>query len=261
MSPEVDSALQVAVVAEPEGAIGRITLRRPDAMNAITVALADDLAAAVRRLGDTCDVVVIRGAGGNFCVGGDFHELERLRAEGSGAMATLFEAFGRACEAIAEAPVPVVAAVQGYAMAGGFELLQACDLAVVQSDAVLADNHARFGMVPGGGGSQRLPRLVGRHRAAALILTGDRISGAEAFAWGLAYRAPEPADFDAVLEELVASLASRQRAAQQRTKRLIRSGLDLPLADGLALERDVVVEYLSGEAAGASIATFTENRG
>jgi enoyl-CoA hydratase/carnithine racemase len=116
-------------------------------------------------------------------------------------------------------------------------------------------------MVPGGGGSQRLPRLVGRHRASALVLAGDRLSGTDALAWGLAYRAPEPEDFDAVLEELLATLASRDRAAQARTKRLIRDGLDLPLADGLALERDVVVEHLSGETAGESIATFTGNRG
>jgi enoyl-CoA hydratase/carnithine racemase len=249
------------VVAERDGAIGRITLARPDAMNAITIALADGLAAAVTELGDDCGVLVIRGAGGNFCAGGDFHELEGLRAEGPAAMATLFEAFGRACDAVADVPVPVVAAVQGNAMAGGFELLQACDLAVVQSDAVLADNHARFGMVPGGGGSQRLPRLVGRHRASALVLAGDRLSGTDALAWGLAYRAPEPEDFDAVLEELLATLASRDRAAQARTKRLIRDGLDLPLADGLALEREVVVEHLSGETAGESIATFTGNRG
>jgi enoyl-CoA hydratase/carnithine racemase len=253
--------MSAEVVAERDGAIGRITLSRPEAMNAITIELAEGLAAAVTELGDDCNVVVIRGAGGNFCVGGDFHELERLRADGPAAMAMLFEAFGRACEAVAEAPAPVVAAVQGYAMAGGFELLQACDVAVVQSDAVLADNHARFGMVPGGGGSQRLPRLVGRHRAAALILTGDRLSGSEALAWGLAYRAPEPADFDTALEELLASLASRQPAAQRCTKRLIRSGLDLPLADALALEREVVVEHLSGEAAGESIAGFTGNRG
>jgi enoyl-CoA hydratase/carnithine racemase len=246
------------VLTEVDGRVGRITLNRPEAMNAITVALAEGLEAALRDLADRTDAIVIRGAGGTFCVGGDFHELERLRVLGPEATLRLFEAFARACALIGELPVPVVAAVEGHAMAGGFELLQASDIGIVTETAKLADNHSNFAQVPGGGGSQLLPRLVGRQRASAHILLGDRLTGAEAAAWGLAYRAVPEADFDAAVEALLARLTGKgkSREAMARTKRLIREGLELPLADGLALERRTVVEHLTGEAAAAGIAAF-----
>ena len=141
--------------------MAHIVLNRPQARNAITVALATGLADALRAAAGRARVIVIRGAGGHFCAGGDFGEVSRLRAGGPDALRPLFETFGAACELIGELPVPVVAAVEGYAMAGGFELVQACDIAIARDDAVLADNHLNFGMIPGGGGSQRLPRLAG----------------------------------------------------------------------------------------------------
>jgi enoyl-CoA hydratase/carnithine racemase len=249
-----------AVLSQLDGPIGRVTLNRPEAMNAITIELAEALHSALARLADDCDAIVIRGAGGNFCVEGDFHELERLRERGPDATARLFAAFGEACALVGELDVPVVAAVEGYAMAGGFELLQACDIGIVTSDATLADNHANYGQVPGGGGSQRLARLVGRQRASAHILTGDRLTGERAAEWGLAYRAVAPGEFDAAVEDLLGRLAGKAREAQARTKRLLRQGLEMPRETGLELERRTVVEHLAGAGAAAGIATFT-NRG
>ncbi len=130
-------------------------------------------------------MIVIRGAGGNFSVGGDFKQVEELRAAGPQPLRALFEAFARACNAAGAVDVPVLAAVEGYALAGGFELMRACDVAIVRDDARVGDHHASAGVIPGGGGSQRLPRLVGRQRALGLILTGDHLSGVEAAAWGL----------------------------------------------------------------------------
>ncbi len=247
-----------AVLSRPDGPIGRLTLNRPEAMNAITIELADQLTAALAELAGDCRVIVIRGAGGNFSVGGDFHELERLRLVGPEATAELFGAFGRACALIGELEVPVVAAVEGYAMAGGFELLQACDIGVVRTDAKLADNHSNYGQVPGGGGSQRLARLVGRHRASAHILTGDRLTGTEAVEWGLAYRAFDAESFDRSLEDLLAQLAGKSRESQALTKRLIRDGLDGSLEDGLELERRSVVEHLRSGVAAEGIAAFAQ---
>src|SRR5438270_11568683 len=200
------------------GPVGWLTLNRPEAMNAITVGLARELEAGLRRLADEAAVIVIRGAGGNFSAGGDVGEVDRLRAEGPAALAELFETFGRALALIAGLDLPVVAAVEGYAMAGGFELMQACDIAVVADDAVIADTHLKFGQVPGGGGSQRLPRLVGRQRAAAHILTGDRLSGADALAWGLAYQAVPAAVLEAAARRLAQRLASRSPEALARAK-------------------------------------------
>jgi enoyl-CoA hydratase/carnithine racemase len=248
------------VLSEQDGRIGRVTLNRPEAMNAITIELAETLHSALTQLAEHCEVIVIRGAGGNFCVGGDFHELERLRAQGTEATARLFAAFGRACALIGELDVPVLAAVEGYAMAGGFELLQACDIGIVTNDATLADNHANYGQVPGGGGSQRLARLVGRQRASAHILTGDRLTGEQAADWGLAYRAIAPGEFDVAVEELLSRLVGKTREAQARTKHLLRRGLEMPLEAGLELERRTVLEHLASSSAAAGIATFT-NRG
>lgn len=244
------------VLSEADGAVGRITLNRPEALNAITVQLGHALAAALERLAATCGVIVIRGAGGNFSVGGDFRELERLRSRGEDGLAELFDAFTGACSLIAELPVPVMAAVEGYAMAGGLELMLASDIAIVRSDATLADNHANFDQVPGGGGSQRLPRVAGCQRAMGLILSGERITGDQAAAWGLAYRAAGPDEFDAVVEGLVARLAGHNREAMARSKRLVRDGLELPLRDGLALERASVLAHLAGAAAAGGIERF-----
>ena len=201
-------------------------------MNAITVALGRELERAVRRLGDEARVIVIRGAGGNFCVGGDFHELERLRNAGEGALAELFDSFRAACAAVREVPVPVIGAVQGNAMAGGFELLQACDIAIVADDARLADNHANFGQVPGGGGSQRLPRIVGRQRALAHMLTGDRLTGSEAAAWGLAYRAVPADALETTVDEI--RKAGGQAHASGMHTALVIAGLGLAAASALA---------------------------
>lgn len=229
--------------------IARVVLNRPEAMNAVTIELAERLERAVRELPERADVIVLSGAGGNFCVGGDYRELLALREQGPVAMRRLFDAFGAACRAIAQAPVPVIAAVEGYAMAGGFELLQVCDVAIVRDDAQLADNHVNFGMLPGGGGSQRLPRIVGRQRALAHILTGERIGGAEAVAWGLAYRAVNAAGFEDEVARIARRLAERDRETLARAKRLVLDGLALPLEDGLALETDAVVAHLQREGA------------
>ena len=232
------------VLTARTGAIGRVTLNRPEAMNAVTIELARGLERALRELAAEAHVIVIRGAGGNFCAGGDWGEVQRLRAEGARALGELFAAFRAACDSIAELPVPVIAAVEGNAMAGGFELMQACDIVLACEDARVADNHSNFGMVPGGGGSQRLPRLVGRQRALAHVLTGERASASELVAWGLAYRAFAADDFEAGVEAVAERLAAKKPAALARIKRLVHEGLRLPLAEGLDLEERTVVEHI-----------------
>ncbi len=248
---------EAPVVTVVDERIGWLTLNRPEAMNAIDIELAGALEAALARLAGEAAVIVIRGAGGNFSAGGDVAEVARLRAEGPEALAELFDRYGRAVALIAEVDVPVVAAVEGYAMAGGFELMQACDIAVVAEDAVLADTHLKFGQIPGGGGSQRLPRLVGRQRAAGHILTGDRMSGRQALEWGLAYQAVPATELESAARALAERLAARRPEALARTKRLLWQGLELPLADGLARERAEVVEHIMSDAGAAAIAAFT----
>src|ERR1700752_3924953 len=183
--------------------VGHVTLNRPERMNAGTIELGRQLEHALSELSiaSMVNVIVIRGAGKNFCAGGDVTEVERLRSAGPEQLRTLFDAFRRACDAIAAVDVPVFAAVEGVAMAGGFELMQAADIVIVSDDARIADSHINFGMIPGGGSTQRLPRLVGRQTALGLLLSGERLSGPDAVRLGLAYRSFAPQDFDEGLHE------------------------------------------------------------
>lgn len=241
-----------------DGGVGRIFLNRPEQMNAITIELGRELEEAIRTLGTRTDVsvVLVRGRGGNFCVGGDFGEVERLRASGPAALQPLFDNFGAACAAISEVDAPVVAVVEGYAMAGGFEFMQAADIVLVRHDAKIADNHSNFGQLPGGGGSQRLPRLVGRQRALGHILSGDRLSGRDAITWGIAYRGFEPEEFDSGVEDFVARLVEKRRDSLVGIKRLVGAGSTMSMSDGLALERDAVVAHIAGEAGGSGVSSF-----
>jgi enoyl-CoA hydratase/carnithine racemase len=229
------------------GNVGRITLHRPDRMNAIDVALATNLAHALGELGrdPAVNVIVITGAGGNFCAGGDFDEVQRLRAEGPAALRTLFAAFRAACDAIAAVEVPVIVAVEGVAAAGGFELMQAADIVLVSDDARIADNHVNFGMVPGGGSTARLPRIVGRQQALGLLLSGDRISGVDAVRLGLAYRSYPQHQFEDGVDQFAQMLASRSREAVTTNKRLVNSSQQGTLSDALDAEMDAVVRHIS----------------
>jgi enoyl-CoA hydratase/carnithine racemase len=250
------------VLRDVTDGVAAITLNRPEQMNSLTVALGTELERAILELG--CDpevnVVVVRGAGGNFCAGGDFNEVESLRSNGPDALRPLFEAFRGACDAIARVEVPVVAAVEGVAMAGGFELMQASDIVLVSDQAKIADNHIKFGMIPGGGSTQRLSRLVGRQEALGLLLSGDRISGVDAVRRGLAYRSFPQAEFAAGVQAFVTDLAGRRREAVVSIKRLVYTGLGAPLASGLEHEIDCVVDHICG-GAGQNGATAFRQRG
>ena len=248
------------VLRDVADGIAWITLNRPERMNAINVALSGELEKAIVELGNdpNVTVVVIRGAEGNFCAGGDFDEVELLRGKGSDALRQLFAAFRSACEAIARVEVPVVTAVEGVATAGGFELMQASDIALVSEDAKIADNHIRFGMIPGGGGTQRLARLVGRQQALGLLLSGDRISGADAVRLGLAYRSfPQP-EFDDGVRRFAADLAGRRRDAVTSVKRLVYEGLEVALSTGLEDEIDSVVDHICGHAGQNGVTAFRQ---
>ena len=247
------------VLRDVADGIGAITLNRPEQMNALTVALSGELERAILEMGSdpAVNVVVVQGAGGNFCAGGDFNEVELLRSSGPDALRSLFEAFRRACDAIARVEVPVIAAVEGVAMAGGFELMQAADITLACDDARISDNHIRFGQVPGGGSTQRLPRLVGRQRALGLLLSGDRLDGLEAVRLGLAYRSWPAEAFEGEVAAFIETLASRRRDALARIKRLVREGLEGNLAAGLQAELDAVVEHIAGAAGGAGVTAFS----
>lgn len=248
----------MSVMTSLDGHVGWITLNRPDRMNAITVELARGLRDAIESLGadPAVNVIVIRGSGGNFCAGGDFEEVQRLRAEGSAALTGLFASFRDACDAIAGVEVPVIAAVEGSAAAGGFELMQAADIVLVSDAARIADNHINFGMVPGGGGTARLPRIIGRQQALGVLLSGERMSGLEAVHLGLAYRSFPQDEFDDGIVHFAERLAGRRRDAVVTIKRLVAIGVDDGVRAGLDAEMDAVVAHIAGDAGSRSVTAF-----
>jgi enoyl-CoA hydratase/carnithine racemase len=250
------------VLVDVADGVATVTLNRPEQMNSVTVELAEELEAVLEALGarDDAGVVVLRGAGANFSAGGDFDEVQRLTSEGPEALRVLFEAFARATAVIAKIDTPVIAAVQGVAAAGGFELMQAADFAVVADDARIADNHIRFGMIPGGGSTQRLARLIGRQQALGLLLSGDRISGTDAYRVGLAYACWPAAEFDQRLSTLTTTLAGRSREAVAGIKRLVNDNLESPLRIGIEHEVAAVVDHIIQGAGNAAASTFAQRK-
>ena len=242
-----------------DGGVGRITLNRPEVRNALDGETVTELEAAFTELGATARAILVEGAGDHFCAGADLRHVARAREDPAllrGFIARINGAF----DAIERCPAPVIAAVQGYALAGGFELMQACDLVLVADDAVIGDQHANFGLIPGGGGSQRLPRLVGRQRALGLLLTGERLGAAETVAWGLALRVVPPELLGAEAAALAGRLAALSRSGLARMKRLVDEGALLSLDRAIALESEVFMEHMGDPDVDEGLRAFAERR-
>ena len=187
--------------------------------------------------------LVIRGEGKAFSVGLDadlldhaFDDLEYFEH-----MLTRVAAICLSLEAL---DVPVIAAVNGIARAGGFELALACDLIVMSDEARIGDVHTTFGVVPGGGSSVRLPHWVGVPRARELVYSGRWLSGQEALAIGLAQRSVPAEEFDRAVETLAASFTDKSRRALAACKRQINGGLGLDTPSGVEHERHEFIRYL-----------------
>jgi enoyl-CoA hydratase/carnithine racemase len=175
-------------------------------------------------------------------------------------MREFIEQINRAFFSIEKAPIAVIAAVQGYALAGGFELMQACDVVIVADNAVIGDQHSNFGLIPGGGGSQRLPRLIGRQRALALLLSGARLSGHEAVAWGLAYRSVPLAELREQSAALAQNLAAKSPGGLKAMKYLVNRGAEMPLNEAIDLEVDTFLEWIRSRDAQEGLRAFQDRR-
>ncbi len=241
--------------------IARIVLNRPAQLNAISPALLEDLDRVCESVeGDAAvRVVTLTAAGRAFCAGADLKSVKALVPDAlrwSGFMRLWHRVFNRV-EAL---PVPVVAGVQGLALAGGLELLLVVDLVVMDATARLGDQHANFGLIAGGGGSQRLPRLIGARRAKELMLLGGWLDAGQALAWGLVNRVVPAGQVDATVDELARALAQKSVAAGRAVKRLVHQGLDLSLADGLELELRLAGEHMRSADAAEGLRAFAEKR-
>jgi enoyl-CoA hydratase/carnithine racemase len=238
-----------------DGEVGHVLLNRPRVLNALNYTVVLELEQAVRELETLARVILIEGAGGHFCAGADLRYVAETQK-----MREFIEQINRAFFCIERAPIPVVAAVQGYALAGGFELMQACDVVIVAENAVIGDQHSNFGLIPGGGGTQRLSRLIGRQRALALLLSGDRLNGQEAVAWGLAYRS---VPFTQLAEQSLAfaqRLATKSQGGLKALKYLVDCGSEKVLTEAVELEVDTFLEWVRGRDAQEGLRAFQERR-
>ena len=229
-----------------ENSVATIRLNRPDAMNALSSELLQEFSNAVSEVGQDHSIkaLVIRGEGKAFCAGADLIFFDSI----FGDLANLnpyINLLNQCFLQLEDLPVPVIAVVHGFALAGGLELLLACDMVIATKDARLGDQHANFGLMPGGGSTQRLPRRVGMQRAMELLTTGRWLSGPEAVDWGLALRSVPVERIDEELEGLLASLRGKSRTSLGWIKSTTQRGKDLPLRDGLALESSAFVQYFA----------------
>jgi enoyl-CoA hydratase len=251
----------VDVVVEVDGAVARVLIDRAEALNALSPAVLDGLRTAVdTAIQAGCSVLVLRGSGGTLSAGADLKYLETLLGD-EVALDRYLAEIGAMVDALEAAPLVTIAVVEGYALAGGCEILLACDLAVVAEDAMIGDRHLEYGLLPGAGGSVRLPRALPAMLARRLLYTAEMIDGRIAFEWGLASHVAPAAELDTVLEELVARLARHSRSALAGMKRLYRASRDTPVADALVAERAVLVEHLrNSPAAAEGLAAFLARR-
>jgi enoyl-CoA hydratase len=154
----------------------------------------------------------------------------------------------------------VIAGVHGLALAGGLELVLVADLVVADETARLGDQHANFGLVAGGGGSQRLPRLVGARRAKELMMLGGWLSAADALAWGLVNRVVPAGTVANAVEEMAGTLAAGSGSANRTVKTLVNRAFDTDLAEGLELERRLVAQHMRSADAAEGLRAFAEKR-
>ncbi len=234
--------------------VALVTLERPK-MNALSVAFLGCLHDVVAELAaDPPGAVVLWGGPRLFAAGADVGEFREPDAA-----TRIAAAFHAVTAALGALPRVTIAAITGYALGGGLELALACDLRVVAEDARLGQPEILLGIVPGGGATQRLPRLVGVSRAKDLIYTGRHVTADEALRIGLADRVVPRDD---VLDEavsLAAAFAAGPLQALAAAKRVIDEGIDVSLADALELEVDAFVEVSHTEDAGLGVTSFLEH--
>jgi enoyl-CoA hydratase len=250
------------LVVGREGAVGILELARPEKFNCLSLALHAAIEAAMDEFEQPDSgvrAVLLRAQGKHFCTGADLDEVQGLRSDP--AKIDHFIRYGhRVLRRLEGSGLPVVAACQGLALAGGSELMMACDVVFAASDFRIGDQHAQYGLVPGWGGSQRLPRIVGLRRGLDLFFSARWIDASTALQWGLVNYVVEPGKLAEASLAYCTQLATRSRGGLALMKRLARQGMDRPLADGLQLEQDAMATELLNDDVSEGLAAFAARR-
>lgn len=239
------SALYKSLVLEVRDRVAHVRFATPEKLNSISEERIADLEGVVSLVGRDPSIraLTLTGSGRAFCVGLDLDLLQRAFKD-----LDYFEGIVRRLQRVLldlEAlPVPVIAAVNGLTRAGGFETILACDFIVVADEAKIGDKHTNLGLLPGGGCSPRLPRLVGEQRAKAILMLARWMTGPEAVACGLALRSVPLADLPDAVEDLLAELRHRPRECMAGIKSAVRAARTLDVERAVEFEINTFMDYL-----------------
>ncbi|MEN8374482.1 MAG: enoyl-CoA hydratase-related protein [Gemmatimonadota bacterium] len=247
------------LLVDVDGAVATITVNRPDKRNALSAQVRADLKAAFSRVAEEpgVRVAILTGAGEKaFVAGADIAEFaRRTPLEQRAAMDA-----PRLFDVVARCGVPTIAMINGYALGGGCELALACDIRVAARSAKLGQPEVRLGIIPGGGGTQRLPRLVGAGTAMRLILSGAVIDAEEALRVGLVDQVCDDDDLETTTRALAAEIAARSPVAVRLAREAIRASLETPLTAGLEFERELFLTAFSSDDRKEGVAAFLDKR-
>jgi len=219
-----------------EGNVLWLKLNRPQALNSLTLSLVHALSAAIKEAENDPEarVIVLTGAGRAFCAGADLKDPARKRPESG---AEFVKAIGALTELIEASPRPVIAAINGIAVAGGLELVLACDLVIAAESARLGDAHSNYALFPGAGSTVRLPRKIGLNNAKQLMFSGDILPASEWKAFGLVSQVVSDDGLIGAVSEIAKKLGAKSPLGLARMKQALNDSLDQPLPIALRYER------------------------
>ncbi len=239
-----------------------ITINRPDALNALSLEVFRELgdALADARSDEGIRVVVLTGAGRAFCAGADLKDFGAGSSDFVKATQQFLYEAGAVFDALEALPKPVIAAVNGLALAGGLELVLCCDLVIAAESARLGDAHGNFGLIPGGGGSIRLPRRIGPTLAKYLMFTGESLSASELVAAGLVTRVVPDTELADEVSALADRIASKSPLAVRRMKQLVDDGMEQSVRTGVRLELLAMEAHAHSYDLAEGLAAFSEKR-
>jgi enoyl-CoA hydratase len=249
-----------AAVVEKRDEVATIILNRTAALNALNDRLLTDFERIVKDAAadPAVRVLVITGAGEKaFCAGADLTELSKMTPEAAGALARRIQRIFADLEAMRK---PVIAKINGFCLAAGLELALACDIRIATETAVFGLPETTLGLIPGCGGTQRLPRLIGKTKAMELLLTGGRIDAAEAARVGLVNAVVPVHELDRTVDNLLTKLRSQSPVALGILKDAVNTGLELDLAQALEYEANCFEAAFQTEDAREGLAAFLEKR-
>lgn len=236
--------------------IQQIRIDRPERMNALGAETVDALIAAIDQVA-TARVLLIRGTGRAFCAGAD---LKERAAMSQPQRIAHNRAINRAIDSLEALPMPTIAVLNGLALGGGLELALGCDLRFAAASATLGLTEARVGAIPGAGGTQRLPRLIGPARALKMMLPGEPVDAATAERWDLVQALAPDDELDAMTLAYAQQVAARSPRAARTLKRVVRQGMAQPLDEALQTERAAIQDILVSADYAEGLAAFAERR-